>query len=190
MNDEKNMIEISERKAIQAMDENDFTVLEDELHLLKSSNSGKEQTERYFTDGTMIFLKVYWDGELVHTVSFTKNRKGDVEMEKVNKNVEVISGLNKADLGERVFELDKILGGLELSNAKIQNIEIELGRIGTDVENTDHMNLTELGMTMMDISHMICMLSDFLHYVSNDLNNDVKRLSELQSKLSEAIKKA
>lgn len=98
------MIEISESKAIQAMDENDLTVLEDELHLLKSSSSGKEQIERYFTDGDMIYLKVYWDGELVHKVSFTNNRKGDVE-EMKKSNVEIISGLDKSNLSDGVSEL-------------------------------------------------------------------------------------
>lgn len=107
----------------------------------------------------------------------------------VENNVEVKSGMNRSELEGKFLELDTILGGIELSNAKIQNINIELGRIHVDVENTDPTSLTKMGLTMMDVSHMVCLLSDLMSYVSKDLNKEVKKLSEFQSDLLEEIKK-
>lgn len=87
---EKNMTEISQEEAMQSIDENDLAVLKDELHLLESSNQNKEQFERYFTDGTMIYLKVYWDGEQVHTVSFTNRAE-------LTERVEIMTGKKKGE---------------------------------------------------------------------------------------------
>lgn len=117
MNDEKIMTEISQSEAIQAMDKNDFAIWEEELHLLKSSNyQDKEQIERYFTDGDMIYLKVYWNGEHVQTISFTNNaEENEQEVGNMPKKFRELRYLNET-MKMTISEYDEF--GYSTVNAK------------------------------------------------------------------------
>lgn len=67
------MIEISKVEACQCIDENDFSVMEDEVYLCFNSDQrkGRKQIERFFIlNEETIMLEIYWDDECVHTVTF------------------------------------------------------------------------------------------------------------------------
>lgn len=69
------MIKISKVDAFQGMDEIDLKVMDQELDLLFSTKGEKEMTQQFFLDEENIFLKFYWDGEEVQTITF-KNKAG------------------------------------------------------------------------------------------------------------------
>lgn len=124
--------------------------------------------------------------ELIAT-EVKKTLKGDVE-EMTERNVEIISGLDKANLSDGVFELDRVLGGIELNSATIESIDIELGKIAVDVDNTGT-DLQSMGLMLHDIRHQVRLISDLLHYVHKDLKANVERLEDVQESLSTEVRK-
>ena len=71
------MIQLTTTEAYTVLDETDKKVIEHELQSLfdQAKEAGKEMNYRFFfEDKKTIALEVYWDGLIVETFRFSKNK--------------------------------------------------------------------------------------------------------------------
>lgn len=92
-------------------------------------------------------------------------------------------------LKELSHELDHNYGSLNLNRLTLERMNMELGRVTDDVENTDHSDLTSMGLTFRDISHTIQLLGDLLHYTIKDLNENLLQTEMIKSDIFDIVVK-
>jgi|SRR5699024_2020501 len=90
-------------------------------------------------------------------------------------------------LKELSHELDHNYGSLNLNRLTLEKMNIELAYIAEGVENTDHADLTSMGLTFRDISHKVQLLADLLHYTIEDLNGNLQQTEMIKSDIFDII---
>lgn len=86
-------------------------------------------------------------------------------------------------------ELDHNFGGLNLNRETLKRLNIQLGIIGEDIENTDQNDLTSMGLTFRDISHTVQLLADLLHYTLEDLDENLQQTEMIKSDIFNIVVK-
>lgn len=198
------MIKISRVEAYQYMDQADFDLM-DKIHAelaAEETNNYRELSSQFFVQGDRtLYLEFYLDGVRVERIVFLQTKiklTADGEkrlaeaveganLEMKNKTVEVVAGLDEGLLRSKVFDLDYVRGGIELNAATLRNIDIELGQIAENVENTKS-DMESMALTFNDINHKILLLSDLMNYVTKDLKTNTKQLGDLQHVLWQEVK--
>lgn len=124
------MIKISRYEAYQSFDENDFSVMDDETYLCfhTDQRKGREQTEQFYMNESLIMLVIYWDDVKVHEVSF-ENRIGLS-----------VNGKERLKKGKQVEEKTKVIGGLQKEGFQLN---------GAFEEVNEEMEITESRKTYL-----------------------------------------
>lgn len=89
----------------------------------------------------------------------------------------------KEDLKSLAHQLELTLGNLELLAIDIENMDLELGEISMDVEEVPKNNVEMLALQMVNMRHSVMLLSSLLSYVRKDLGVEMKKLSDVSTKI-------
>lgn len=89
--------------------------------------------------------------------------------------------MNKKDL---VQELDSQVGSLLSRTSVMEDIEIELGRLNIEMQNTKE---EHLWICFREWRKQVKILSELMHYVMGDINKDCGNLEGLTEKLFNKI---
>lgn len=103
------------------------------------------------------------------------------------EDVKVVAGLDKGMLRDKVFELDQVVGSIRLNAATIENVDIELGKISLDIEETNP-DLQSMALMFNEIRHQVQLISNLMNYVTKDLQTNTEHLGELQGALWQEVK--
>lgn len=94
--------------------------------------------------------------------------------------------MSKEKIRELVSELEGNYGSLSLNRRTLENMNIEMGRLCEDVENTGT-DLTSMGLRFNDMSHTIQLLADLLHYTLKEFDANLKETEEIKSMLFDLV---
>lgn len=138
-------------------------------------NSKKESLKMKVMQDNKKYEEVEVDGEtIIHSLEKYSN----------NKLIE-----NQEVLREVTFEFDSNTGSILINLETFKNMNIELGRIADDIENTDSSKLTDMGLRFYDINHKILLLSTLFHYTVKELEENLEQTEAIRSSYFDIIVK-
>lgn len=97
---------------------------------------------------------------------------GETVIHDMKKDSENVLVKNHETLREVTHDFDDNTGSTMINLETLKNINIELGHIAEDVQNTDSSSLTDMGMMFHDIDHKIMLLADLFHYTVKELEEN------------------